>query len=145
MRSHALPTESPLPIRRLLAGTVLAVGVLACGGSGTGPEPGSNDAGRPVQVLFVMDTIPNDVVRIDLVVTGEGMDPVNGSLVAADGEDRITLTVVEGKERNVFARGFDTDAQILYMGERYFDVQSGSSPLVRVPLNYKGVHFPDGT
>lgn len=127
-----------------IAAAVLLAVLTGCGGSGTGPDPDPSVSARTVQVLFVMDTIPLDVVRIDLIVTGEGMDAVNGSVMAADGEDRVTLSIAEGPERNVFARGFDDQAQLLYMGERYFDVMAGESPLIRVPLNYKGVHFPEG-
>lgn len=95
-------------------------------------------------VTFVVDSVPDGVVRVDLTVTGPEMEAILGTIDVAAREDRITLQIPIGRDRNVFGRGFSVEPQITHIGEVYFDVAAGKSLVVKVPLNFKGEHLPIG-
>ena len=112
----------------------------ACGG-GTAPEP-ALDEGPTTAVTFRMIDVPDGIITIDLRVTAIHSETVSAVLDVAAGQDRITLDVPIGLERNVFARGFVSKDSLTHIGEADFDVVSGQPLVVDVPLNFKGVHLP---
>ena len=135
MRSAILPTSALVGI------SALAI----AGGCGAGSTPLDEQGGavRTAEILFVLESIPDSVVRVDLSVTGPEMDPVNGTLEVAAGEASIRLTIPVGPDRNVFARGFSEEKLITHIGEANFQVVDQGSMTVSVPLNFKGEHLPD--
>ncbi len=118
----------------------VVVAVVGCGGDVTTP----NETGRPAfhaSVTFVVDSIVPTVWRVDIVVNNKDIEPVHGSFETAL-SDRVTMRVPPGDSLNAFARAFDGDTVILYIGEAYFDVKTTDDMDVRIPLKYKGAHAP---
>lgn len=89
-------------------------------------------------VTFVVSNL-DSVIRVDVTVNGRDMDALYGTFQTAT-TDRLTMTVPAGDSLNAFARGFDTDTVILYIGDTYFDVREESPQIVRIRLGYKGPH-----
>lgn len=115
--------------------------LLACG-DGAGPgSPGPLPA--DVAVTFVVAGIAEEIRRVDIAVTPRGGQPILGSFQTSV-TDRLTLRVPRGDSLNAFARGFDAQNQIVYMGETYFHVRDSAPQVVPIRLEYKGPHVPLG-
>ena len=112
----------------------------ACGG-GTAPEP-ELEEGPAAPVTFLLIDIPDRIIMIDLRITALYFETMSAVLDVAAGQDRITLDVPIGLERNVFARGFVSKDSLTHIGEADFDVIEGPTRTVTVPLNFKGIHLP---
>lgn len=122
---------------------VIGLVLTACnGGDPVDPPPGDGRGVPSADVTFVFDAVPDSVVRIDIAVTGSEMSQINGSFDPTSGADRVTITVPLGDRRNAFARGFNAENLINYIGEVNFALTEETPVLFHVPFNYKGEHFP---
>ena len=134
------PRPRRLSLCTVTTGLGLALLGSACGEVTVGPEQKSPPPFY-APVTFVVDSIVPQVWRVDIVVNNRDVDPLYGSFETAL-TDRVTMQVPAGDSLNAFARAFDGDSIILYIGEAYFDVKSRQALEVHVPLNYKGPHAP---
>jgi len=116
------------------------VSCLGCGGETTSVD-GKPPPSFTAPVTFIVTGIEPEILRVDLVINSRDMDPVFGS-VDADTTDRVTLFIPPGDSINAFARAFEVDTVISYIGETYFSVQTRQPMEVVVPLKVKGSHAP---
>ena len=121
--------------------SLIVVFLLAACGEGTAPEP-EFEEGPTAPVTFHLIDIPDGIIMIDLRITAIHFETVTDVVDVAAGQDRITVDVPIGLERNVFARGFVAKDSLTHIGEADFDVVSGPLLVVTVPLNFKGIHLP---
>ena len=121
--------------------SLIVVCLLAACGGGTALEP-EFEEGPTAPVTFHMLDIPDGIIMIDLRITAIHFETMSEVLDVTAGQDRITLDVPIGLERNVFARGFVSKDSLTHIGEADFDVVSGQLLVVTVPLNFKGIHLP---
>jgi hypothetical protein len=92
-------------------------------------------------VTFVVTGVEPEVFRVDIAVNGRDIEPVLGSFLT-DSTDRVMMHVPPGDSLNAFARAFESDTIISYIGESYFDVTTNAPLEVIVVLKYKGPHAP---
>lgn len=119
-----------------------AVAGLVASGCGKATEPDEKRfAFDTAPVTFVVTGIVPEVWRVDIAVNGRYIDALFGSFETAD-TDRVTIPVPQGDSLNAFARAFEGDSVILYIGEAYFNVRGNNPIEVPIALNYKGPHAP---
>lgn len=118
---------------------MLVLAAIAC----SGPVDPDDELrlGPMAQVTVMVKNIVPEVVRVDVAVTKPGVTTVNGSF-DTPGSDRIVMAVPLGDSLNAYARGFDTDNVIQYIGDTYFDVESQTAKAISVTLAFKGPHLP---
>lgn len=114
--------------------------VAGCGGEVTAVDDNPPPEFR-APVTFIVTGIEPQIWRVDLVVNSREMDPVLGT-VDTETTDRITLQIPPGDSINAFARAFEVDTIISFIGESYFSVKTREPIEVVVPLKVKGSHAP---
>jgi len=124
-----------------VAATVLAAVSLGACGSGPVEVVTRKETAFFASVTFAVAGIVPPVWRVDVTVNGREIQPLYGSFETAV-TDRVTLTVPAGDSLNAFARGFEGDSVILYIGDTWFDVTDSSPQTVTINLKYKGPHAP---